>query len=189
MKFGIKNYEPRFYSTSIEIMHDFASQLKKLKTQRIINVFSMRNKIDEEWNEDSPILLELTSCQLEICNYKLEELALSVNLIDRAHEIEKWDFGEYGKFEYEWRNDRQEFLGFIQAEIVGIEIIEQRFESTLIASKSISEEVEKTTSNWILNGIGFATSKGYFSICNGQDTNQICTYKEDEKYLRSIRVF
>ncbi|WP_222860895.1 hypothetical protein [Paenibacillus senegalimassiliensis] len=149
----------------------------------------MWNKVDEEWNEDSPILLELTSCQLEVCNYKLEELALSMNSIDRTQELEKYDFEEYGKFEYEWRKDRKELLGFRQAEIVGIEIIEQRLESTLIASKSISEEVGQRASNWILNGIGFATSKGYFSICNGLDTNQICTYKEDEECLRSIQVF
>jgi len=188
MKFGINNYEPEFYDSSAEIIENFSSQLLRLKEQKIINMYSKWDKINEEWNDNAPIILEFTSFNLEVCNYKLEELALSINSINIHQEIEKYDFEEFGRFEYEWRKRPEEVLKFSQAKITGIEIIEHKFESSLIASQSITEEIGQTTSNWILNGIGFVTSKGYFSISNGLDTNQISLFKEEADYLRHIKV-
>ncbi|WP_046226971.1 hypothetical protein [Paenibacillus dauci] len=189
MKFGINNYEPNFYKSSSEIIQSFSSQLLRLKEQHIINIYAMWDKINEEWNDDAPIILEFTAFNLEVCNYKLEELALSINLINIHQEIEKYDFEEFGKFEYEWRKRPEEVLKFNRATIISMEIIEYKFESTLIASQSVTEEIGQTTSNWILNGIGFITSKGYFSICNGLDTNRISHFREEGDYLRYIKVF
>lgn len=189
MKFGVNDYEPNFYGSSAEIIQNFSSQLLRLKEQKIINIYSMWDKINEEWNDDAPVILELTSFNLEVCNYKLEELTLSINSINIHQEIEKYDFEEFGKFEYEWRKRPEEVLKFSQAKIIDIEIIEYKFESTAIAHQSIPEEIGQTTSNWILNGIGFLTSKGYFSICNGLDTNKIILFKEGGDYLRYIKVY
>jgi hypothetical protein len=189
MRFGIHNYNPLYYKTSSEIINNLSFLLAKLKDQRILNVYSMWETHNKEWDEDSQIIIELSSFNLEVCNYKLNGLTLSEDSIDMNYEIEKIEFGEYGKYEYEWRSGRKECIKFIDAVITGIEIIEQLFDSTSIFNKLNPDDIGTSTSNWILNGIGFNISNGYFSIYNGLDKNSITDYKVIEDNLRYIKIF
>ena len=159
---GIKDYSPKAYTNSSDILNDHKVQLEKLKGKHIQEIWVAWEQDSDEWFRDCPVIIILEDCQIELCAFKWDEYFITFDKISVLQEIE-W----YGtEFPIKWEKNKISELNFaINKRINHIEIIERC-------------EGERTDFCY-LDGIGFQLNDGYFAICNGLDENLIITDRKE----------
>ncbi|MBB6672804.1 hypothetical protein [Cohnella nanjingensis] len=165
MRNGIHGYHPVWHETSEALMAAEGLQLERLQGCRLLNVYSLWDVGQERWNDAAPFVFELDAFNLEVCHACLHALSVTVNAIDLASEPA-----------CEWRTGRPELSDFIGAFIAGLDLVE--FGAGHAGG-----------AGWMLHGIGFDTTKGYFAVNNGLDRNLIRIGKDYGDDIRTRIVF
>ncbi|MEL6138989.1 MAG: hypothetical protein AAFR42_16475, partial [Cyanobacteria bacterium J06628_6] len=101
---------------------------------------------DDEWFNDAPIVLCTETQQLEFCANRLSDFSLSTDSIDLSLPV-YWCGEEESDFRpLRWVQQRNnEFHGFVQQSIAGVEVIEARVQSEMQKFLGLK--------SWILSGI------------------------------------
>ncbi|MDL4839473.1 hypothetical protein [Aquibacillus rhizosphaerae] len=167
---GIKNFNPKIYTNSSDIIEDHRTKFEYLIGKNVQEIWVAWGHDENTWFNDCPVIIRFEDCQLELCAYKTDEYAVTFNEILISQEL-NW----YGTdLKLSWKKNMLEDLHFaIGKRVNRIEIIE-RYDT-------------KATDYCYLVGIGLHLNDGYFSICNGLDENVIIKKrKEGPNYKYTI---
>lgn len=185
--FGIENYNPHFYSDSTDIITQLGQELKKLIGKEILDIWVVYDTNNNEWFKDCPIVLNVEGIKLELCASKINEFAITFNTIDMSKKLSWYDMCN---FDLDWRKEPiNELLLVKNKKICNIELIEYNLQTEIAYSKDNPNQVGKKHSAWILNGIGFELSGGYFSVFNGLDENEISIEPDLSNSVRTFKLF
>ena len=99
---GIENYNPKFFSSTKDITAELGPKLKNLVGKKLLEVWIVWDTNDNEWFRDCPVVLNIEGTQLELCNAKTDELAVTFDAIDMSQNINWYDIDD---FKLEWRKE------------------------------------------------------------------------------------
>jgi hypothetical protein len=125
---------------------------------------------------------------LEIVCWKLSDIMLSVDEIDLA-EAPRWvaDWGP--DFELSWRPTTvAELLPAIGQAIVGVNLLEYHFSTTVVRDNQNPSNVGRRNSAWLLHGIEFEFASGVLAIFNDLDKNGITAIPPSGPDFRRVRL-
>lgn len=183
---GIENYNPKFFSSTTDIITELSQKLRNLVGKKLLDVWIVIDTNDNTCFKDCPVVLNIEGTQLELCNYKTDELAITFNTIDLSKKINWYDIDD---FKLEWRKEPlSELSAVINRKIRKIELIEYNFKPEIIACKHNPMLIQKKGSIWILNGVGFELEDGYFSVFNSGDENSISIRPNYNYNFRTIKI-
>lgn len=183
---GIDGYNPNFYSNKTVIIDKLGLELRKLIGKRILDIWVVYDAKKDEWFKDCPVVLNVEGIQLELCTNKIDELAITFNMIDMSKELNWYDVDD---FILEWRKEPLSDLLLVKNKIIrSIELIEYNLQTKITYSKDNPKSVGEQHSTWILNGIGFELTDGYFSIYNGLDENEISIKPDLNSNIRKFEI-
>lgn len=183
---GMDSYNPYFYSVSSDIINELGQELNKLIGKDIIDIWVVYDKKNNEWFKDCPIVLNVEGIKAELCAFKMEEFAITFNTIDMSEKLNWYDIDN---FDLEWRKEPINDLLFVKnKKICNIELIEYNLQTEITYSKDNPNQVGKKHSTWILNGIGFELTDGYFSVFNGLDVNDISIKPDLSNDIRTFKL-
>ncbi|MFD1887581.1 hypothetical protein [Paenibacillus wenxiniae] len=173
--FNIPSYQPVWHTTVEEIQQNqtLMERLHALKHQVIQDSMMMWDVHYDEHNADAPFLVQLEHDQLEICCYKLDDMAISFNEIDCKQALDVLNIEGYGVFTYEWRSYSAFTEHFRGASILSLAIEEYGFETVVIDNKQFPEQNGTKHSSWLLSGLYITTNQGGFSVYNALDETGI----------------
>lgn len=164
MRDRIPGYDPVWHETTEALIAAEGPQLERLQGCRLLNVYSLWDVGMECWHDRAPVVFELDAFNLEVCHAGLHALAVTVNAIELTPVTG-----------CEWRIGRPELDGFVGAFIAGVDLVE-------FAARPAEG------AGWMLHGIGFETTKGYFAVDNGWDRNAIRIGKDYADDIRTRMV-
>ncbi len=183
---GMDSYNPHFYSESSNIIIELGQELKKLIGKEIFDIWVVYDSNNNEWFKDCPIVLNVEGIKVELCAFKFNEFAITFNTIDMSEKLNWYDIDD---FDLEWRKEPIDDLLLVKdKKICNIELIEYNFQTEITYSKDYPNEVGKKHSAWILNGIGFELTDGYFSVFNGLDEIGICIKPDLSNNIRTFKL-
>ncbi len=181
---GIESYNPKFYTETGDIFTELNEAFGKLIGKVISEVWVAYDINENEWFKDCPVVLKIDDMQVEICAYKMDELAITLNSINMSEKLNWYDMED---FELEWRmNVFPDLLTILNKKICDIEIIEYNLIAEIIYNKDI--EQSKKASAWLLNGIGFKLEDGYCAVFNGLDENNISIKPDFSDNIRTFKL-
>jgi len=181
MWLGISNYAPHFLTQADQFVNLHRELLVSLKGQRLREIYILWNLFDDEWCSLSPIVLITNKTQIELCANKINEYSLTQNTIEIDIEVEPSDMGDGEIWRYQWVR----YNNFTcDTFITGVEVIELRYDTTVIHDQNEPRNVGYEFSNWLLHGLGIQTEKDYFSFYNAFDTNGIVKQREQKDFIR-----
>ena len=154
--FGIKEYEPIFFSDTYEFMKEHGEGLRRLKGSQLEAIITVHHAKDGEFWSDCPVILVIGGKQLEFCSFK-DCVSVTWDEID-VNEGLDW----YGSqnLQLGWQENMVENVtSMIGKKIEKVEIIE--------------------ASPGILHGIGFQIGASYFCIFNALDETGFSCVKND----------
>jgi hypothetical protein len=182
--FDLENYNPNVFTSVTGVLTAHRSTLLDLIGRKIKSVWVAWDCLNDAWYSDLPIVVNIEGQQLELCNSKLDQLAVSVNTIDLSRRICWSDSNSI----QEWRKDAlPEFIAVKGDRIRNIELIEYRLKTSAV-HRSTEDVQIKEHSAWILNGIGFVLDDAYFAICNGLDKNQIIINRSAREDIPTVQI-
>ncbi|MFD1778498.1 hypothetical protein ACFSFW_07440 [Fredinandcohnia salidurans] len=154
--FGIKNYEPIFYSNYNEFIKEHGEGLRRLKGSPLEAIITVHNANDGEFWSDCPVILVIGGIQLEFCTFK-DCVSVTWDEIDMN---ERLDWYGSQNLQLEWqKNIVENVTSMIGKKIEEVEIIE--------------------ASPGILHGIGFQIGANYVSIFNALDETGFAYVKDE----------
>ncbi|OCA85075.1 hypothetical protein A8F95_10315 [Bacillus wudalianchiensis] len=163
---GVKDYCPKLYTNTSAILEEHKPSFKKLKGQRIIEIWTAWDQFDNEWFNNCPVVVCFKDCQIELCAYKTDEYIVTFDQVNVGDEID-W-YGTELRIKWE-KNKLASFKEAVNKKVKEIEIIEWI-------------EGEGT----FLFGIGFQLEGSYFAVCNGLDENIILTEVKEGTNIKKI---
>ena len=174
-------YTPDYIDTVSELIAKKAALLKPLVGQRLLSSYVVWDIVENEWFFDGPVILIFEEKQIELCCNKLEEISITSGATDiGANQIISWD----PEGPYEWRKNALEEINYvIDSALEKINIIEFEFTTWPAGENSSSPN---TSSNWILNGLDFYFSKGFFTFFNALDENGITNKETRDVNIRKF---
>lgn len=183
---GMDSYNPHFYSESSDIMTELGQELKKLIGKEILDIWVVYDINNNEWFKDCPIVLNVDGIKVELCAIKIDEFAITFNTIEMSEKLNWYDIDN---FNLEWRKEPINDLLLVKnKKICNIELIEYNLETEITYSKENPNQVGEKHSAWILNGIGFELTDGYFSVFNSLDENEISIKPDLSNNIRTIKL-
>jgi len=183
MWLGISNYEPHFLEQADQFVNLHRELLVSLKGQRLREIYILWNLFNDEWYSSAPIVLITNKTKIELCANKINEYSLTQNSIDINSEVEPSDMGDGEIWRYQWVRYNNSMYHSL---ITGVEVIELRYDTTVIHDKDEPRNVGYEFSSWLLHGLGIQTEVGYFSFYNAFDSNGIGMKREQKEFIRYI---
>lgn len=181
-EWGIKNYQPYWTNSSIEL----ASRLLKasLEDLKIQSIWMLWDNEEQQWFEDAPVVINTATKQLEFCANKLEYFSFSFNSIDLSAPVywclseDEVDETEQPMYWMEVNNSKTNSL--LNNKITEVFVIEYRMD------RSLQKWLNKN--EWSLHGVGFYLENCWLRILNGLNCNRLDYEVELDSSLRNVAI-
>ena len=173
--------ELEYIDSTQELVKQKSPILKEIIGQKLLASYVVWDIEEDEWFTDGVVVFEFEKLRLELCCNKMEEISVKFNSIDLLKKpYIYWD----SNGPYEWRkNAISEVNEVIGNKLEKLRIVEAEFCSW---PSSESYGTPNMVCTWILNGINFYFSNGYFAFFNALDENGITNEVERDATLREI---
>jgi len=173
--------ELEYIDSTQELVKQKSPILKEIIGQKLLASYVVWDIEEDEWFTDGVVVFEFEKLRLELCCNKMEEISVKFNSIDLLKKpYIYWD----SNGPYEWRkNAISEVNEVIGNKLEKLRIVEAEFCSWPMGEHYGSPNMVCT---WILNGINFYFSNGYFAFFNALDENDITNDVERDAKLREI---
>lgn len=177
--FGIHDYWPGWTSSVSQLIEDVSSMAHGFVGHRIRRVWTLWDD-DGGWCSDGPVIVDAGRNRLELCANKMEDFAVTVNMIDPTKPV-PWprddDFNETG---YSWTDRAHSCLvGLAGKTIRSFHVLEYRIDPSLepIARQEI-----------VPVGVAMDLGDDWFEVSNGLDCNQLSRTRCQDKGHAYIEV-
>ena len=182
MNWGIKNYQPCWTNSSIELVSLLCKA--SLKNQTIQSIWMLWDSEAQQFFEDAPVVICTETEQLEFCANKLEYFSFSINSIDLSALV-YWCLTE------EEIDETEQAMYWIKADHPQINnILRKKITNIAIVEYQINQDIQQWLykNEWLLYGVGFNIENSWFRILNGLDCNRLDYQFELDKSLRQISI-
>jgi len=127
----------------------------------------------DEWFVDEAVIVDAGESSLEIVCWKLSDIVLSWNAVDRA-QPPHW-VGEWGpEFKLVWRRDAIAALReVVGRRILGISVVEYLHRTTVVDDRRNPANVGRRNQTWLLHGLEFLLEGRTLEVFNALDQNGV----------------
>jgi len=142
----------------------------------------------DEWFADEAVIIKVGEIRLEIVCWKLSEIVLSWNAIDFS-QPPRWVADWGSEFSLEWRRDGIPALrGAIGRTIVGINIVEYLYRTTVVQDRRNPANVGRKHEAWLLHGLEFELQGSTLEVFNALDQNGVASERFAGPEFRRVPV-
>jgi hypothetical protein len=188
MKWGIRNFEPHFVTSSSEAIKHFGGKLLPTIGESISENWLMWETDEKKWMEESPIILCIPNQQYFFLANKMDEYAIGVTSVNFS-ETPNW-FGIGDEIPLEWKKNSHPILNSaINQRINEIYFIEHQASFQVIDDRVNPKNVgNEFKTDWGIIGIEIQIGESILTLENGLDKNLIGNRKIEGQDYRRTRV-
>lgn len=175
--FGIKGYNPRFYSNCKDFMFHNKNLIRELIGQKLIKIHWVCEVSTGEWFKDFPVVLELDGGYLSLCANKYSDFSMGMNNIDFGLPLDWYGVKD---FDLQWKEYKTRKIENVKNQpIESIEIV--NFLPRFISDYPLPDKKEAKIFKKLgfLHGVGFNFGSQTMVVINGLDDNNIVFFERD----------
>jgi hypothetical protein len=155
--------------TADELLKAHGSRLRSLIGRTIDATWVAWDAEGDEWFPDEAVILDVGETSLEIVCWKLSDIVLSWNAIDK-HQPPAW-VGEWSRH-LAWRRDAHPVLqGALGKRIAAINVVEYLHQTTVIDDRMNPSNIGRQDESWLLVGLELELEGCTLSVFNALDEN------------------
>jgi hypothetical protein len=156
-----------------DLLKEHGARLRSLVGQTIAATWVAWDVGRDEWFADEAVIIEAGETSVEIVCWKLSEIVLSWNAIDRRHPPH-W-VAEWGtEFRLEWRRDAIAALrDAVAKRILGINVVEYLHRTTVVEDRQNPANVGRRHQDWLLHGLELELEGSTLNVFNALDQNGV----------------
>jgi len=159
--------------TAEDLLKTHGSRLRSLIGRTIDATWVAWDVERDEWFPDEAVILDVGETSLEIVCWKLSDIVLSWNAIDKSQPpawVSDWSID----FRLDWRRDAHPALqGALGRRIAAINLVEYLHRTTVIDDRKNPDNVGRQDEAWLLIGIELELEGCTLAVFNALDENGI----------------
>ncbi len=151
--FGIKDYEPDFFTTAEEGIRRHTTLLKGLLGQELLSSLAMWNVDENRLFTGGPMILTFENNNIELLMTEFEKYSITSGRIDLDTPLD-W----YGtQITLSWKkNALSELVSVLNKKLKSVYFVDSRMRTKVVANRENPELVGEThISSWFMNSLEF----------------------------------